>query len=156
MDAFNIRVYGLLLNDQRDVLVSDEWIRGGFYTKFPGGGMEFGEGTRDCLHREFMEELGLKIEVGDHLYTTDYFQPSAFNPRHQMMSIYYLVRALEPLQVRISQTPFDFDAGQRHLYEQTGEIESFRWIPWEDLTEECVTLPIDKIAVRALKSALAP
>ena len=60
MNLFNIRVYGILINDKKQVLVSDEFIRGSYYTKFPGGGLEFGEGTRDCLKREFKEEMNLK------------------------------------------------------------------------------------------------
>ena len=87
MNLFNIRVYGLLINEQKQVLVSDELIRGMYITKFPGGGLEFGEGTRDCLQREFMEEMNLNVTIGDHLYTTDYFQMSAFNPEHQIISI---------------------------------------------------------------------
>ena len=83
MSTFTIRVYGILMNDKNQVLVSDEYIRGNYYTKFPGGGLEFGEGTRDCLKREFMEEMGLKVEVGEHLYTTDFFQMSAFRPDHR-------------------------------------------------------------------------
>ena len=58
---FNIRVYGILINEKNQVLVADEYIRGGYYTKFPGGGLEFGEGTRDCLKREFKEEMNLKV-----------------------------------------------------------------------------------------------
>ena len=57
MSRFNIRVYGILINDNKQVLVADEYIRGGMYTKFPGGGLEFGEGTRDCLKRELKEEV---------------------------------------------------------------------------------------------------
>jgi hypothetical protein len=49
MHRFNLRVYGIVINDKKQILVADEYIRGGFYTKFPGGGLEFGEGTRDCL-----------------------------------------------------------------------------------------------------------
>ncbi|MBK9571159.1 MAG: NUDIX domain-containing protein [Chitinophagaceae bacterium] len=90
---FNLRVYGILINEKK--MVSDELIRGSSLTKFPGGGLEFGEGTRDCLQREFMEEMGLKVTVNDHIYTTDYFQVSAFNPAHQIVSIYYWVTALE-------------------------------------------------------------
>ena len=151
MFRFNVRVYGVLINEQNEVLVSDEKIRGKFYTKFPGGGLEFGEGTRDCLKREFLEELSLKVEVGDHLYTTDYFQISAFNPDHQILSIYYLVKALEPIAARISTEPFQFDEAQLNTYQQNNETESFRLIPMEDLTEESVTLPIDKIVVGILK-----
>jgi 8-oxo-dGTP diphosphatase len=148
---FNLRVYGILINDRQQLLVSDEYIRGHYYTKFPGGGLEFGEGTRDCLAREFMEEMNLKVEVGEHLYTTDYFQLSAFNHQHQIISIYYLVRPLEPIRVRLSDKAFDFDSGQLAIYEQQKEIETFRFIDWENVSEDSVSLPIDKIVVRMVK-----
>ena len=151
MFRFNIRVYGVLINDRKQVLVSDELIRGNRYTKFPGGGMEYGEGTRDCLRREFMEEMNLKVEVGMHLYPTDYFQVSAFNPDHQIVSIYYLVKPLDEIAVRLSNIAFDFDEDQMRIYEQRHETESFRFIDWDDLTQESVTLPIDKIVVNLLK-----
>ena len=154
MFRFNVRVYGVLINDQKQVLVSDELIRGNYYTKFPGGGLEFGEGTRECLRREFMEEMNLKVEVAEHLYTTDYFQVSAFNPDHQIISIYYRVTPLEALSVRLSTTAFDFDAGQIENYNQLHETESFRFIDWDVLSEESVTLPIDKLVVRLLKEQL--
>ena len=128
MLRFNVRVYGVLLDDQQRVLVSDEWIRGKYYTKFPGGGLEFGEGTRDCLKREFMEEMNLAVEVGEHLYTTDFFQLSAFNPDHQILSIYYLVKPLEEIKVRLSTIAFDFDEAQSILYNQHNEVETFRFI----------------------------
>jgi 8-oxo-dGTP diphosphatase len=151
MFPFNIRVYGVLKNIDNAILVTDEWIRGKYYTKFPGGGLEYGEGTRDCLQREFMEEMNLKVTIGDHLYTTDFFQLSAFNPDHQIISIYYWVQALEPIQARISTTPFDFDETQLLTYKQHNETESFRFIQWQELSEESVTLPIDKIVVRMIK-----
>lgn len=74
MPLFNIRVYGILLDSQQRLLVSDEFIRGAYITKLPGGGLEFGEGTRDCLKREFKEETGLDVVIGDHFYTTDFFK----------------------------------------------------------------------------------
>ena len=151
MQRFNIRVYGILINEKKQVLVSDEFIRGNYYTKFPGGGLEFGEGTRDCLRREFLEEMNLKVEVGEHLYTTDYFQMSAFNPDHQIISIYYTVNPLEQISVRLSTTAFDFDEHQMAAYNLHNETESFRFIEWNDLTENSVTLPIDKIVVRMVK-----
>ena len=110
---FTIRVYGILLNREKQVLVSDEHIRGNYYTKFPGGGLELGEGTRDCLKREFMEEMNLQVEVGAHLYTTDYFQMSAFNPADQIIAIYYFAKALEPITAPIRTRPFDFDAREK-------------------------------------------
>jgi 8-oxo-dGTP diphosphatase len=147
---FNIRVYGLLINDQNELLVSDELIRGAKITKFPGGGLEIGEGTRDCLVREFLEEMDLKIEVEDHFYTTDFYQKSAFNPDHQIISIYYKVKALESLKVDLKKKPFDFDAAALSQYETTGETEVFRFIKLVEFTEDAVTLPIDKIVVKML------
>ena len=151
MERFNIRVYGVLINEEKKVLVSDEFIRGKYYTKFPGGGLEFGEGTRDCLKREFMEEMNLKIEVTDHLYTTDFFQESAFRPGDQIISIYYLVKPLEPIKVRLSNIEFDFDEDQLLRYKELHEIETFRFIDWKNLAEESVTLPIDKVVVKLVK-----
>ncbi len=151
MHRFNIRVYGILINEQKQVLVSDEFIRGNYYTKFPGGGLEFGEGTRDCLKREFMEEMNLKVEVGDHIYTTDYFQMSAFNPEHQIISIYYLATALEAIKVPLRNNVFDFDEQQLATYKETGETETFRFINWSEFSEDSVTLPIDKIIAKQIK-----
>ena len=149
--SITVRVYGILINEAQQVLVSDEKIRGDFFTKFPGGGLEFGEGTRDCLIREFIEEMNLKVSVGDHIYTTDFFQMSAFNPEHQIISIYYFAHALEPITVPLRTIPFDFDDQQLALYETTKEIETFRFIDWQDFDEHQVSLPIDKVVASMVR-----
>jgi ADP-ribose pyrophosphatase YjhB (NUDIX family) len=149
----NVRVYGILLGENKKVLVSDEFIRGAYYTKFPGGGLEFGEGTRDCLRREFKEEMDLEVKIGDHLYTTDFFQMSAFNPEHQIISIYYFAEALEPIRSPLRLKPFDFDAQQMMVYAEKNETETFRFVDWDDFSEESVTLPIDKVVARLLKNS---
>lgn len=136
MKIFNVRVYGLLLDEGR-VLVSDELIKGRQITKFPGGGLEFGEGTIECVIREFKEELNLKIEVVDHFYTTDFFVASAFNANNQVISIYYHVRALEPIESKISESEFDFD-------ELKEGAQAFRWLKVDELHENNFTFAIDK------------
>jgi len=148
---FSIRVYGILLGENKQVLVTDELIRGAYITKFPGGGLEFGEGTRDCLKREFKEEMNLDVEVGDHLYTTDFFQMSAFNPEYQIVSIYYWVKALEPIRAPLRQKPFDFDEREMKIYEERKETETFRFIDADAFGEDSVTLPIDKVVARLVK-----
>jgi ADP-ribose pyrophosphatase YjhB (NUDIX family) len=152
---FNLRVYGILINDKKQVLVSDEFIRGGYYTKFPGGGLELGEGTKDCLRREFKEEMNLNVEVGEHIYTTDHYQKSAFNPDHQIISIYYFVTPLEPISVPLKLKEFDFDDGQLKIYEELKEIETFRFIDWNLFSSDSVTLPIDKIVAGIIKKPLS-
>lgn len=151
---FTLRVYGILITPENEVLVSDEFIRGNYYTKFPGGGLEFGEGTRDCLAREFMEEMNLKVRVGEHLYTTDFFQMSAFNPKDQIISIYYRVYAEEPITTPLRNKPFAFDDQQMSVYHATGETETFRMIPFNEFREESVTLPIDKVVAKQIKELL--
>ncbi len=144
INKFNLRVYGILINEQQQVLVSDEWIKGHKITKFPGGGLEFGEGTLECIKREFMEETNNTVEVIGHFYTTDYFQVSAYNANHQIISIYYLVKPVGRFELSTTEKLFDFDTTQAHA-------QNFRWIPLSSISEVDFTLAIDKIVGRKLK-----
>ncbi|MDQ6814153.1 MAG: NUDIX domain-containing protein [Bacteroidota bacterium] len=153
MPLFNVRVYGILMDSQKRVLVSDEFIRGNYFTKLPGGGLEFGEGTRDCLKREFKEETNLDVTIGEHIYTTDFFQISAFNNVDQIISIYYFVHASEPVSIATKTTLFDFEPYQ--VADPRGEAEVFRWIEWNELSEASVSLPIDKVVIKILKEKSA-
>ena len=150
MPLFNVRVYGILLDPEKGLLVSDEFIRGNYITKLPGGGLEIGEGTRDGLAREFMEEVNIEVHVGDHFYTTDFFQISAFNNKDQIISIYYHVHCDDPSGIKTSTKKFDFTPGQT-ADNVKGEAESFRWVNFEDINEEAMSLPIDKVAIQLLK-----
>jgi ADP-ribose pyrophosphatase YjhB (NUDIX family) len=149
MALFNIRIYGLLLDNQQRLLVSDEFIKGNFFTKLPGGGLEIGEGTRDCLKREFKEETGLDVEIGKHIYTTDFFQISAFNNKDQIISIYYWVRANDISNLITKTKSFDFEPHQ--IADPAKEAEVFRWVEWNDLSKDTMSLPIDKIVIDLLK-----
>ena len=141
---FNVRVYGILTNKNNKVLVTDELRNGLMFTKFPGGGLEFGEGIIDCLIREFKEEMDCEIEVKNHFYTTDYFQVSAFNKNHQMISIYYLVKSNEIEEKELSKEKFNFD-------EKVEGAQIFRWISIKSLNEDDFMFPIDKIVSTKIK-----
>lgn len=140
---FTIRVYGLALSGSGKILLSDECYNGHRFTKFPGGGMEFGEGPVACLEREFQEEMNLQISVTNHFYTTHFFQASAFNPKVQVMSIYYRVQFTDVAAVPVSATSFDFA-------DDVAFGQSFRWISLTDLKPDLVTFPIDKHVVSLL------
>lgn len=141
---FNLRVYGLLLNEQQEVLVADEIQLFTRMTKFPGGGLEFGEGLEAGLKREWKEELGVEVVVGKHLYTNGFFQASSFDPKDQIIASYYQVYAPLPLPVPITQKPFDFER------EENG-IMAFRWISLDELSPAHLTFPIDQELSRRLK-----
>lgn len=133
---FNIRVYGLWMNRKNEILLVHESINDFHFTKFPGGGMEPGEGTLDCLKREFREELKLHIEVGEHFYTTDFYQPSVFKTGDQLVAIYYKVHA--------AHEPESFE---KHTEVTDGKIETmnFEWIPLHRLSPHMLTFPIDQL-----------
>ena len=150
IEKLTLRVYGILQDKDKRVLVSDEFIRGDFFTKFPGGGLELGEGTRQCVEREFMEETGLLVTAGEHIYTTDYYQQSAFRATDQIISIYYFVHSDDSLsKLTIHTKVFDFTPEQTS--DSNGQYEALRWINWDEFSEESVSLPIDKIVARMIK-----
>ena len=145
MSYFNVRVYGLLINADNQILISDEQSGGRNFSKFPGGGLEYGEGLIDALKREFMEECDAEIEVISHFYTTDFFEKSSFNDS-QIISIYYLVKEMGPLKMTYKSKVFDFD-------EKT--LQSFRWIGLNELKEDDVTFRTDKTVVSQLLALIA-
>jgi 8-oxo-dGTP pyrophosphatase MutT (NUDIX family) len=141
MQKFNIRIYGILINDLDQVLVSDEFRNGYAFTKFPGGGLEFGEGFVHALKREFYEELGIQIEVDELYYFNEFYQQSVFNPDHQVHSFYYRVRFDDWRSIE----------SDLHEVPLTEEGEKHRWIDLSDLHEDLFTFPIDKIVAKRLK-----
>ncbi|PTM05336.1 MAG: NUDIX hydrolase [Bacteroidetes bacterium] len=143
INAFTIRVYGLLISEG-SLLLSQENIYGSIYTKLPGGGLEFGEGTIECLQREFVEEANLAIRVDNHFYTTEEFVASAFNAKMQVMSIYYTVSCadLSPLS-HLPQSDF-----KKH-----GDQKLF-WKKLSELSTKDVDLSIDKIVIEKLLQGL--
>lgn len=143
MSYFNVRVYGLLINEKQEVLISDEQEYGIQFSKFPGGGLEFGEGLIDGLKREFIEECNAEIDIISHFYTTDFFEKSSFNDS-QVISIYYLVKQITPFQLNFKTKIFDFDG--------EGEIlQAFRWANINELPIEQITFKTDKTVLALLK-----
>ena len=139
---FNLRVYGLLIAEDK-ILVTHENRGGTHMSKFPGGGLEKGEGLADCLMREFKEELNIKITVGELFYTNDFLQISAFNPADQLHSFYYHIQTEE----HISEFYF-----QKGYTPQPGE-QIFEWLRISEiLPERDLTFPIDRIVVKKLQS----
>ncbi|MBN2614019.1 MAG: NUDIX domain-containing protein [Bacteroidales bacterium] len=146
---FNIRVYGLVISNHNEVLLTDEFQLGRTMTKFPGGGLQFGEGTVECIKREAIEEFGQAVEVMEHFYTTDFFQKALFYEDQQLISIYYMVRFIEPIAFRISEKPFDFEKFENGN-------QSFRWKKICELTPDDLSFPIDKHVVSLLLQKYCP
>jgi len=144
---FTIRVYGLLIH-KGNVLVSDELIKGQRITKFPGGGLEHGEGLKECLIREITEEMGLVAFDLDHFYTIDFFQQSAFHSTPmQVISVYYTFLVRDPEAISVVTEPF---GGEGTVFTE----ELFRWLPLENVDNDAVSLPIDRVVLAMLKAKM--
>ena len=141
MKRFNLRVYGLVINDKNEILLSDEFRFGHFFTKFPGGGVEAGEGILDALKREFIEELNLAIEEASPFYYNDFYQESAFRKEDQVVSFYYMVKC-DNSKIKVENYEIPFQE----------ETEKQRWISVAALTVNDLTFPIDKIVLLKLKN----
>ncbi len=130
MTPFNVRIYGLLVHENR-LLIIREPFAGMIIDKFPGGGLEFGEGTRDCLKREFKEELNLEIEVLEHIYTQDFFLASRFDEKEQILMIYYKVTAKDIAQLEVLDP----------------DIQTLIWKDLNEVTTKDLSLPTDKLVL---------
>lgn len=139
---FNIRVYAIILNDQDEVLLSDERRNGFSFTKFPGGGLEWGEGVADCLVRELKEELHLDVKLGELFYVNDFFQLSKFHTDNQLISFYYHVDNIDHAAIPATE----------HTFPLTVESEKFRWVKRSELKIEELTFPVDRIVAEKLKA----
>lgn len=146
-NAFTIRVYGLLIHNEH-ILLSKENIHGDIYVKFPGGGLEFGEGVLDCVKREFMEEVAININPTEHFYTTEDYFPSAFhNDPKQVLCIYYKVDTPEIEKIKID-NPKD-----EHLLAKDQD-QILYWCKLSELSDQKIELPIDQIVVNKLAQSL--
>ena len=143
---FNIRVYGILINEKKEVLLSDEYVSDQYMTKFPGGGLKFGEGPEDCILREALEEFGQEAEIIGHFYTTGFFQKALFFEDHQLISIYYRIKLKKSPAFKTSEKIYDFPS-------PVNGSQSFRWAAIDKMKNESLSFPIDQFVLTLLKKA---
>ncbi len=144
-NRFNVRVYGLLFY-QGKVLISRETYNGIRMTKFPGGGLDFGEGLEEALIREFTEELELPIGLGELYYINDFLQISAFNPKDQLLAIYYRVLPLQSARWE--------EIRSINKIKGTEPDQSFEWIPIPEISHIRLSFPVDKKVATLMEEKL--
>ena len=125
------RVYGILINDRQEVLISDEFI-------------EKNEGIIDALKREFQEELNTSILSYDFLFFNDYFQQSSFDSEVQVTCFYYIVSCTEIDKLGLTQ--YDLPL--------TKDGEYQKWISLATLKDSDLSFPVDQHALKCLKKKL--
>lgn len=133
INSINVRVYAACIKDKKVFTLFEEYV-GEKLIKLPGGGLEFGEGTIECLKREFAEELNLEIENIQHLYTQEDFIISKFKQNQQLLTVYYTADIKDESALKI------MDA----------TIEKAEWISLAE--ENPFNLPVDRIVFEKLKA----
>ena len=144
MSKFNLRVYALLINEKQEILLSDENRFGKFFTKFPGGGVEHGEGIQDALFRELQEELHLEITSADFFYFNEFHQASAFD-QSNLVAFYYIVN-IQKAAVQLQEEDYTIP------FEQEQELQ--RWKALHELQKDELTFPVDQKVLEKLKDFL--
>lgn len=77
----------VIWNEQGQILIDrrrQEGLLGGLW-EFPGGKVEPNETIEACIQREILEELGIEIEVGEHLITIDH----AYSHFHVTLNVHH-------------------------------------------------------------------
>jgi len=135
LKGFNVRVYALCILNNK-LLTLKEPFAEKMVTKLPGGGLEFGEGTAECLKREFKEELNLQIEVGDAFYIQEHFVKSLAKDNKQLLMLYFYATILDSDNLQILDT----------------NIQEVNWIAIDG--ENPFSLPVDQLVFKKLQSKL--
>lgn len=112
------RVNGILIEDDRILMVKHRMGNGRILWAVPGGGMHFGTTAPENLQREFLEETNLEVSVGDYLFVHEYFDP----PLHAMEHFFSVKRISG--HVKLGNDP-----------ELSGENQILQEISWKSLSE---------------------
>ncbi len=112
------RVNGILIEDDRILLVKHRMGNGRMLWSVPGGGMHYGTDAAENLRREFLEETNLEIFVGPYLFVHEYLDP----PLHAMEHFFEVKRING--SVKLGNDP-----------ELSGENQILQEISWKSIDE---------------------
>ena len=139
--VFSCRVAGICLREGRVLLQTTTGEDRSF--AFPGGHVAFGETNAETMIREFREEIGAGISVGELKWVAEVFFPWGEKPCHQIC-LYYMVDILNP------EIPYEGHfAGKEQMEGRKFDLE-FHWVP----LEEAAQLELYPVQCRRLLSRL--
>lgn len=121
--VFSYRVAGICIQNGK-VLLQKPTNDTAF--AFPGGHVTLGETNAQTLAREFQEEIGAEITVGELKWVGEIFFPWGRKPCHQIC-LYYMV------ELRAGDIPAEgMFLGKEQIQGRNFDLE-FHWVPIEEL-----------------------
>ena len=122
--VFSYRVAGIFLRDGKILL---QKTSAGTEFALPGGHVMLGETTAQTLEREFAEEIGADISVGQLKWVEEVFWKWGDKPCHQIC-LYYDVSLKNEAQI-----PLDDMFLSKEYNEKRNYMIEFHWMPREKL-----------------------
>ncbi len=100
-----VRVAGLVVEDNKILMIAHK--KGSeIYWLLPGGGVEYQESLDEALKREFLEELGLDVTVGDIAIIADSIEPNG--KRHIINIIFWCKLINQSIRLGNEKILYDF------------------------------------------------
>ena len=127
-----IRVAGLVVKDDTILLIAHK-KRNDIYWLLPGGGVEYRESLDNALKREFKEELGLDVDVGDIAMIADSIEPNG--KRHIINVIFWCNLISEAIQL----------GSEKILY-------GYSFKPLQDMDTIVIYPPLNTYIIQLLKN----
>ena len=90
-----VRVSGLLIENEKILLLKHRGLGSGYLWAPPGGGVEYGSAAAENLEREFLEETGLTIRVLKLQFVNEFVKP----PFHAIELFFLVERTGGQLQL---------------------------------------------------------
>jgi 8-oxo-dGTP diphosphatase len=116
------RACGILVKDERLLMINHKSLTAGDFWSPPGGGIEFGETAKSCLKREFLEETGLEIDVLDFLFVCEFIRP----PLHAMELFFEVIQIGGNLRT----------GSDPEMKSDEQLIQETKFIPWREIRHE--------------------
>jgi 8-oxo-dGTP diphosphatase len=118
-NQLRLRISGICIIDDTILLVKHHALnQEGILWAPPGGGMQFGETAHETLKREFLEETGLEIIVGEMLFVNEYLEA----PLHAVELFFKVTITAGELK-----TGFDPELGTNQIITQVD------FMPWQEI-----------------------
>lgn len=116
------KVRGVIFHEEKILLskAASRDGRGGFYC-LPGGTLEKGEGRKEGLHREIIEELGVEPTIGNLIHTQEFVRPDGTTT----FDFWYEITNSEDfLDIDISTCSHGFEHEHVGFYDENSRFDS--------------------------------